>query len=101
MVHLLQLLLGGLQGVRGRVEFVGFEALIAEVNSEGLILSLRLNENQYVIMCAAALLFCLMPLDGGISADAIDGWERAHFLTSGTEWLKDADAASVVTERAA
>lgn len=29
------------------------------------------------------------------------GTESAHFLTLGTEWLRDAEAASVVTERMA
>lgn len=40
VVHLLKLLLGGLQGVWGRVELVGLEALVGEADSEGLVILL-------------------------------------------------------------
>jgi hypothetical protein len=40
VVHLLELLLGGLEGVRGRVELVGLETLIGETDSERLVLLL-------------------------------------------------------------
>jgi hypothetical protein len=40
VVHLLQLLLGGLQGVWGRVELVGLEALVGEADGEGLVILL-------------------------------------------------------------
>lgn len=40
VVHLLQLLLGNLKGVRRGVELVGLEALIAEPDGEGLIIGL-------------------------------------------------------------
>ena len=40
MVDLLQLLLGGLQSVRGRVELIGLEALVGEADSEGLVIFL-------------------------------------------------------------
>lgn len=40
VVHLLELLLGDLQGVRGRVDLVGLEALVGEADSEGLVILL-------------------------------------------------------------
>jgi hypothetical protein len=40
MVHLLQLLLGHLQGVRRRVDLIGFKALIGKLDSEGLVILL-------------------------------------------------------------
>jgi hypothetical protein len=43
-VHVLQLLLGHLQGVRRRVQLVGLEALIAEVNRERLVFGLLGSE---------------------------------------------------------
>ncbi len=46
MVDLLQLLLGGLQSVRGRVDLVGLEALIAEVNRERLVIGLQQSKSQ-------------------------------------------------------
>lgn len=43
--------------------------------------------------------------EGEVSGEGIPkdpcGMESAHFLTLGTEWLRDAEAASVVTERMA
>ena len=45
VVHLLQLLLGGLQGVWGRVELVGLEALIGETDSERLVILLYSTAN--------------------------------------------------------
>src|ERR1700761_5675993 len=41
VVHLLQFLLGGAEGVRWRVELVGFEALIREPDVEWLVILLR------------------------------------------------------------
>lgn len=40
VVHLLQLLLGNIDSVRGRVELVGLEALVAEGDLEVLIVGL-------------------------------------------------------------
>lgn len=41
VVHLLQLLLGGLQSVRRWVKLVGLEALVGESDCEGLIIFLQ------------------------------------------------------------
>jgi hypothetical protein len=41
VVHLLELLLGGAEGVRGRVELVGFEALVREADVEGFVILLQ------------------------------------------------------------
>lgn len=43
VVHLLQLLLGGLQSVRRRVELVGLEALVGEADGERLVILLRIT----------------------------------------------------------
>jgi hypothetical protein len=40
-VHLLQLLLGGLQSVRRRVELIGLEALVGETDGERLVIFLQ------------------------------------------------------------
>ena len=40
VVHLLELLLGHLQGVRRGIELIGLEAFVAEPDSEGFILGL-------------------------------------------------------------
>jgi hypothetical protein len=40
VVHLLELLLGHLQGVRRGIELIGLEAFVAEPDGEGLILGL-------------------------------------------------------------
>jgi hypothetical protein len=45
-VHILQLLLGHLQGVRRGVQLVSLEALIAEVNRERLIIGLWQPKSQ-------------------------------------------------------
>ena len=44
-VHALELFLRGLEGVRGRVEFVGFEALIRERDLERLVIFLESHIN--------------------------------------------------------
>lgn len=41
VVHLLQLLLGGLEGVRRGVQLVGLESLIVEADLEGLVIFLE------------------------------------------------------------
>lgn len=40
VVHLLELLLGGLESVRGWVELISLEALIGETDSEQLVILL-------------------------------------------------------------
>ena len=46
MVHLFQFLLGCLEGVWGRVELVGFEALIRELDCERLVIFLWFIKTQ-------------------------------------------------------
>jgi hypothetical protein len=43
VVHLLQLLLRRIQGVRRRIEVVGFETLLGELDLEGLIIFLEIG----------------------------------------------------------
>ena len=47
VVHLLQLILGGLQGVWGRVELVGLEALVGETDGERLVILLEQSNQQH------------------------------------------------------
>lgn len=47
VVHLLELLLGGLEGVRGRVELVSLEALIGETDSEELFILLLKRKHKH------------------------------------------------------
>lgn len=54
VVHLLQLLLGGLQGVWGRVELVGLEALVGETDSERLVILLYSTANAISIESSQA-----------------------------------------------
>jgi hypothetical protein len=49
VVHLLQLLLGGVQGVGWWIELVGLERLVGEVDGEGLIIFLQCNHYQQPI----------------------------------------------------
>lgn len=45
-VHVLELLLGDLEGVRRRVQLVRLETLVAQVDLEGLIVGLRGSQSQ-------------------------------------------------------
>jgi hypothetical protein len=47
MVDLLELLLGGLESVRGWVELVGLEALIGETDSEELLILLLKRKHKH------------------------------------------------------
>ena len=49
VVHLLQLLLGGVKGVGWWVELVGLEALVGEADLEGLLLGLC-NQCQHLFL---------------------------------------------------
>ena len=69
VVHLLELLLGDLDGVRRGIELVRLEALVAQSNLEGLIL--RLGDLGVQLG------------RGGISRDGSDGWHIRH--TGGTQ----------------
>lgn len=80
VVHLLQLLLGDLERVRRRIEFIRLEALFGEIDREGLIFSL-----EYHITLAGVHTLSMSPYS---------------VLTSGTLVLSVSDdAASVVTAR--
>lgn len=97
VVHLLELLLGHLQGVRGGIKLVGLEALIGESNGKGLILRLSMKES-ITAQQASSQVFPSWEhtVDGGAKM-----FGKPASRTSGTEWLNDADAALVVTERVA
>jgi hypothetical protein len=87
MVDLLQLLLGGLQSVRGRVELVGLEALIGEADGEGLVL---------LLYSASPVSALRVPRCSGDFSSSPDGSQQTSGMFSAC-----AVAASVVTERRA
>ena len=69
-VHLLQLILGGLQGVRRRVELVGLEALVGETNGERLVIILyKMTTAISIWSVAPCPIFAGLP-DGGLNKPA-------------------------------
>lgn len=105
VVHLLQLLLGHLNRVGRRVQLVGLEALVAEGDLEGLIIGLyrmavsRLFHNAFHSHWPAKW----NPQIQSIALPHIPRGQRKKRIehTLGTDWFRDAEAASVVTDRAA
>ena len=95
VVHLLQLVLGHLNGVGRGVQLVCLEALVGKVDLEGLIIRLSSKVSIGFLKANTSSLNCSGSFGRGST------WaEKAH-RTSGTLLLRDADAALVVTERAA
>lgn len=97
VVHLLKLLLGHLNGIGRGVQLVSLEALVAQRHREGLIVGLGKSRQLHShssgeIQKPPSTAYC-----------SCSPWwrEKAHVLTSGTLWLRDDEAALVVTERVA
>jgi hypothetical protein len=86
VVHLLQLLLGGLQSVRRRVELISLEALVGETDGERLV----------IFLYSASTSISIEVFRGSRTIFLFSGWVPQQ--TCGMFSACD-EAASVVTER--
>lgn len=89
VVHLLQLGLGGVERVRGRVKFVCLEALVGEADLEGLVILLQpvnnpstllLNASQargVLFRCVAYLRYALGVRRSGVGGYGSEGGSRS------------------------
>lgn len=85
VVHGLELILGGLQGVRGRVDLVGLEALIGEADGERLV----------ILLCSA---IAMIRIGSDSAWTGVSSFPNGAQQTCGM-FSACAEAASVVTER--
>ena len=71
VVHLLELLLGGVERVGGRVELIGFEALVGEPDLEGLFIFLP--DCQLLPSCTTPI----VELVSGLTSGRFSAWDEA------------------------